>query len=123
MTLSSLVVVLLAIGVVLLGYMAFLFWTDPAKGLRITTHRLENLPTVMANRYTGLAVLSLGMILYGNYPIITVFFLSAAIMALSDSMIYARAGHSFIKHTASGVLSVIGMIISAIAWATTPVGG
>lgn len=118
MILSTLVTVFLVIGIVLVGYMAFLFWTDPAKGLAETTHRLEKLPSVMADRYTSFAVLGVGMLFFGNYAIITVYFLSGAIMGLCDGAIYARAGHPHIKHTASGVLSVIAMILSAAAWAT-----
>jgi hypothetical protein len=67
--------------------------------------------------------MGLGMIAFGDYPIITVYFLSGAIMGLSDGAIYARAGHPHIKHTASGVLSLLAMGISAVAWATTTAGG
>ena len=123
MTLSLLVTALLAIGVVLVGYMAFLFWTNPDRGLKETTHRVEKLPYVLADRYTAFAVMGLGMIAFGDYPIITVYFLSGAIMGLSDGAIYARAGHPHIKHTASGVLSLLAMGISAVAWATTTAGG
>lgn len=123
MTLSLLVTAFLVIGVVLVGYMAFLFWTNPERGLKETTHRLENLPFVLADRYTAFAVLGLGMIAFGDYPIITVYFLSGAIMGLSDGVIYARAGHPHIKHTASGVLSLLAMGLSAVAWATTQAGG
>lgn len=123
MMLPTLITAFLVIGVVLVGYMAFLFWTDPAKGLRETTHRLEKLPYVLADRYTAFAVLGLGMIFFGNNAIITVYFLSGAIMGLCDGVLYARAGHPHIKHTASGVLSVIAMIFSATAWATTQVEG
>ena len=123
MTLSAIVTGFLVLGVVLVGYMAWLFWTDPERGLRETTHRREKLPFVLADRYTAFAVLGLGMILFGDYPIITVYFLSGAIMGLSDGAIYARAGLPHIKHTASGALSVLAMAISALAWATSPAAG
>jgi hypothetical protein len=116
--LGAVVTAFLVIGVVLVGYMAFLFWTDPARGLRETTHRMEKLPLVLADRYTAFAVLGGGMIFFGDYPIITVYFLAGAIMGLSDGAIYARAGHPHIKHTVSGVLSVLAMIAAAAAWAT-----
>ena len=41
------VAVFLLIAVVLVGYMAFLFWTNPDKGLAETTHRIEKLPYVL----------------------------------------------------------------------------
>jgi hypothetical protein len=104
------------------GYLAFLFWTDPARGLRETTHRAEKLPYVLADRYTAFAVLGVGMIFFGDYPIITVYFLAGAIMGLSDGAIYARAGHPHIKHTTSGVLSVLAMIAAALAWASSSAG-
>ncbi len=122
MMLGAIVTAFLVIGVVLVGYMAFLFWTDPAKGLRETTHRIEKLPSVLADRYTAFAVLGLGMIAFGDYPIITVYFLAGSIMGLSDGAIYARAGHPHMKHTASGVLSVLAMIVSAAAWVTSSGG-
>ncbi|GAB4263509.1 MAG: hypothetical protein Kow0013_09950 [Pararhodobacter sp.] len=118
MTLSSTVTAFLVIAVLLVGYMAYLFWTDPERGLRETTHRLEKLPYVLADRYTSFAVLGLGMILFGDYPIITVYFLAGAIMGLADGAIYARAGYPHVKHTASGVLSLLAMIVTAVAWAT-----
>lgn len=122
MILSALVTAFLVIGVLLVGYMAWLFWTNPERGLRETTHRIEKLPYVLADRYTAFAVLGVGMIFFGTYPIITVYFLAGAIMGLADGAIYARAGHPHAKHTASGVLSLLAMIVTAVAWATTRAG-
>jgi len=57
---SMLVTAFLVLGVLLVGYMASLFWTDPAKGLLKTTHRLEKFSLVLADRikHTASAVLS-----------------------------------------------------------------
>ena len=52
--------------VLILGYMAFLFWRDPQDGLAQTTHRVELLPQVMADRYTAFAVLAVVLTLYGD---------------------------------------------------------
>jgi hypothetical protein len=122
MTLSLVITVFLGIAVLLVGSLAWLFWTDPERGLRESTHRLENLPSVMADRYTAFGVLGIGMMLFGDYPIITVYFLAGAIMGLCDGAIYARAGHPHLKHTASGVLSLLAMIVTAVAWATAGEG-
>lgn len=123
MTLSLLVTGFLVLTVLLVGYMAYLFWTDPERGLRETTHRRDRLPYVLADRYTAFAVLGLGMIAFGQYPIITVYFLAGSIMGLADGAIYARAGHPHVKHTVSGILSLLAMIVTAVAWATTGAGG
>ena len=123
MILSALVTVFLLIAVALVGYMAYLFWTNPERGLAETTHRIEKLPYVLADRYTAFAVLGAGMLVFGDFPIITVYFLAGTIMGLADGMIYARAGHPHLKHTASGILSALAMIVTAVAWAMTPTGG
>jgi len=123
MTLSAVITVFLWIAVALVGVLAYLFWTDPERGLAESTHRLEKLPLVMADRYTAFGVLGLGMLAFGDYPIITVYFLAGAIMGLCDGLIYARAGYPHLKHTASGVLSLLAMTVSAVAWATTSTGG
>jgi len=122
MSLSLLVTLFLLIAIALVGYMAFLFWSNPERGLAETTHRIEKLPYVLADRYTAFAVMGIGMLAFGDYPIITVYFLAGAIMGLADGMIYARAGHPHMKHTASGVLSALAMIVTAVAWATTSTG-
>lgn len=123
MTLSLSVTVLLWITVALVGYMAWMFATNPERGLQVTTHRFEKLPYVMANRYTSFAILGVGMILFGDYRIIAVYFLSGAIMALSDGVLYARAGQSYIRHLASGTFSILATIVSSLAWVTTQAGG
>ncbi len=85
--------------------MAWLFWTDPARGLAETTHRVEMLPRVMADRYTAFAVLGLFLTLYGDFRVLAVFFAVCAFMGFADGALYARAGHPHMKHTTSGVLS------------------
>lgn len=115
MTSMLLVQVCLGIAVLLLAGMAFLFWTNPAAGLRQTTHRPEQLPLVMADRYTAFAVMGVGAMLFGSLPVIAVFFLSCAIMGLADAAIYARAGFSWAKHVAAGGLSLVALAFTLLA--------
>ena len=100
---------------VVLAVLAGAFWTNPERGLAQTTHRLEQLPLVMADRYTAFAVLALIFTLYGDLNVLAALFAVCAFMGFADGVIYARAGYPHIKHTISGVLSVLGLIVALIA--------
>ena len=103
--------------ILILGYMAYLFWRDPQDGLAQTTHRVEMLPQVMADRYTAFAVLAVVLTLYGDLWLMAALFGVCAFMGFADGLIYRRAGLPHIKHTASGVLSAgaLGVTLVAIA--------
>lgn len=98
-----------------LGMLAWLFWTDPARGLAQTTHRVEMLPRVLADRYTAFAILGLVFALYGDPLVLAAFFAVCALMGFADGWLYARAGHPHMKHTISGVASVVALAISLAA--------
>jgi hypothetical protein len=102
----------------LLAYMALLFWRSPDNGLKQTTHKLENLPLVMANRYTAFAILGAAIVISGNLALLAVFFAVSALMGLADGWNYARSGLPHIKHTASGVLALVALGITLIARGT-----
>ena len=107
-----------AVTVLILAAMAVAFWRDPEEGLRQTTHRVELLPRVMADRYTAFAVLALVLTLHGDLTVLAAFFAVCAFMGFADGLIYARAGHPHGKHTLSGVLSVGALGITLAAMAT-----
>jgi hypothetical protein len=113
--LPGLVTVCLLVTVAILGLLAFAFWSNPARGLAQTTHRVEMLPLVMADRYTAFAVLALALIVFGDLRLIAIFFAVCAFMGFADGLIYARAGHPHIKHTLSGVLSVVALGVTLAA--------
>lgn len=115
--LTGLALVCGAITVVILGAMALAFWRDPEVGMRQTTHRVELLPRVMADRYTAFAVLALALTLHGDLGLLAVFFGVCAFMGFADGLIYARAGQPHAKHTASGVLSVVALAVTVAAQA------
>jgi len=101
--------------VLILGALSLAFWTDPDRGLAQTTHRLEALPLVMADRYAAFAVLALVFTIYGDLNVLIALFAVCAFMGFADGLIYARAGHPHMKHTISGVLSAVALAIAAAA--------
>lgn len=115
MTLTLLATLCGLITAAILTLLAYAFWTDPDKGLAQTTHRLEKLPLVMADRYTAFAILALAFTLYGDLNVLILFFAICAFMGFADGLIYARAGHPHWKHTTSGLLSVLALIVAAAA--------
>ncbi|WP_071688466.1 hypothetical protein [Nioella sediminis] len=118
MTLSLLTTICGGVTVLILALLAWAFWTDPDKGLEQTTHRLEKLPTVMADRYTAFAVLALVFTIYGDLNVLIALFAVCAFMGFADGLIYARAGHPHMKHTISGVLSSVALAIATAARVT-----
>ena len=120
MSLYVLTLVCGGITVLILGAMAFAFWKDPEIGLRQTTHRAEMLPKVMADRYTAFALLALAALINGDPKVLAVFFAVCAFMGFADGWLYARAGHPHLKHTISGVLSAVALVIALLAIAGSP---
>jgi hypothetical protein len=118
LTLSLLTTICGGVTVLILALLAWAFWTDPDKGLEQTTHRLEKLPTVMADRYTAFAVLALVFTIYGDLNVLIALFAVCAFMGFADGLIYARAGHPHMKHTISGVLSSVALAIATAARVT-----
>jgi hypothetical protein len=119
MTLAMLTLVCGGLTMAILGVMAVAFWVSPQRGLQLTTHRVEQLPRVMAGRYTAFALLALFAIVQGDPALFAAFFAVCAFMGLVDGLIYARAGLPHMKHTLSGGLSVVAF---AIAMANLLVG-
>ena len=100
---------------VVLAVLAYAVWSNPERGLAQTTHRVEQLPLVLADRYTAFAILALIFTLYGDPVVLAALFGVCAFIGLADGIIYARAGHPHLKHTVSGVLSAIGLVVALAA--------
>ena len=115
MSLSLLATICGGISVLILAILAWAFWSNPERGLEQTTHRLEKLPLVMADRYTAFAGMGLAITIVGHLPLLTVFFAICAFMGFADGYIYARAGHAHWKHTISGVLSLVAFVVAFAA--------
>jgi len=110
--LPLILVALLGIGILIVMPLAWAFYSDPQKGFDMSTHRHEQLPYVMVDRYLGIAVIQLGLIFFGSLEMVAVFCVAGAIMGLGDGLIYARAGHPHIKHTISGLIAVFGFVLT-----------
>jgi Iap family predicted aminopeptidase len=113
--LAALVTICLLVTVAILGVLAFAFWSNPARGLLQTTHRVEMLPLVMADRYSAFALLAVAILVFGDLRLTAAFFAVCAFMGFADGLIYARAGHPHMKHTVSGVLSVVALGVTLAA--------
>ncbi|MDJ0821797.1 MAG: hypothetical protein QNJ09_08320 [Paracoccaceae bacterium] len=123
MSLTTLAIVLSGAGVLVTGRLALIFLRDPQKGLEQTTHRAENLPEVMTDRYIALTVLALAATLYGDLKVIAVLFATFAFMGFYDAWIYAREGHSYVKHLGAGVSASIVVAVASLALLTSTKGG
>ncbi|MEO0939630.1 MAG: hypothetical protein AAFY38_15860 [Pseudomonadota bacterium] len=110
--LPLILVILLGVGILIVMPLALAFARDPQKGFEMSTHRHEQLPYVMVDRYLGIAVIQLGLIFFGNLEMVAVFCVAGAIMGLGDGLIYARAGHPHIKHTISGLIAILGLVLT-----------
>lgn len=104
--------ILLGIGAVMTAILAITFYRDPIKGMTEATHLPEKLPLVMIDRYIGITIIQVGLILFGSLEMIAMFCLAGIVMGFGDGLIYARAGHSHAKHTASGLLALTGFAVS-----------
>jgi hypothetical protein len=114
----TLTLVLSAIGVLVVGYLAFIFWRDPEDGLRQATHRRELLPLVLADRYTSMTVLALAATLYRDLNVIVVLFAVFSFMGYADAVIYFRKGHPMVKHLLSGIAATVVVVVALIAMRT-----
>jgi len=115
MRLAMLYTVCALVTFAILSGLAFAFWSTPARGLFQSTHRIEQLPLVLADRYTALVLLALAILVFGDLRLIAVFLAVCAFMGFADGVIHARAGHPHVKHTVSGVLSVIALGVTLAA--------
>lgn len=115
MTLAAVAIALSGVGIVVTGALAFLFLRDPVAGMAQTTHRLEKLPEVMADRYIAFAMLALGTTLYGDLKVIAALFASFAFMGFADAWIYARGGFPVAKHVGAGIAALIVVVVALLA--------
>lgn len=112
MDLPIILLILLGVGAVLTALLALAFYRDPVKGMEGSTHRPEKLPLVMIDRYLAVTVIQIGLFFFGSLEMVAVFCVAGMIMGLGDGLIYARAGHPHVKHTSSGVLAFVALIVT-----------
>lgn len=115
MTLTTLAPLCGGLSVAVLAMLAGVVARDPVRGLAQLTHRPAQLPLVLADRYVAFAGLALAALVWGDLRMLLALFLAFAFMGFADGRIYARAGHPHIKHTASGVASLVGAAVVGAA--------
>ncbi|MGR3635173.1 MAG: hypothetical protein ACU0BK_04525 [Shimia sp.] len=114
MSLGLLTILLCLGGAIVTGILAVTFWRDPVAGMKSATHRHEQLPQVMTDRYFAFTFLALAAAWHGDACVIAVLFVAFSFMGFADGVIYARAGHPHIKHTAAGVAAAL--VAAVAAW-------
>lgn len=106
------------VGVAVTGGIAAMCVRDPVAGLAVLTHRLEQLPLVMTDRYVALFGFSLFAALYGDMTVLIAWSLFLAFLALADAAIYARLGKPYMKHLSSGVAALVASVVFVAALKT-----
>lgn len=116
-SLATLAIILSTGGILTTGALAFAFLRDPEAGMAQVTHRLENLPQIMAGRYTGFFFLAVGATLYRDLMVIAWLFAVFAFVSFFDTWVYARLNQRFAKHLAAGIASCLVVVVAAAAQA------
>jgi hypothetical protein len=101
---ANLAMGLSAFCLLLTGGYGILFLVNPAKGMAAASHRIEQLPLVMSDRYIGTAFLLLGVLLFGDLRLLAWFMAVVGIAGLGDVVIYARARAPVLPHMIAAIL-------------------
>jgi hypothetical protein len=86
------------------------------------THRPEQLPLVMIDRYLAVTVIQIGLFFFGSLEMVAVFCVAGMIMGFGDGLIYSRAGHPHMKHTSSGILALVALCVTLYFIVTSGAG-
>ena len=92
------------------GFLALLgivFAVSPARGLAITKHRADSLPTIMAGRYFFMVLIAVGTALTGTPQQLAFVFMGLAGVAFFDAATYARAKTAVAPHIIAGIGALI----------------
>ena len=95
------------------GFYAFVSLRDPVQVMETATHKMDLLPNIMAGRYLILFLLTLGVLVYGHTGVAIYFLAVCAVLGFYDGCVYWSRGLPHIKHTFSGILSLIGCLALA----------
>ncbi len=87
--------------------LAWVFWRDSEAGLALTSHRAEQLPRVMVNRYFVIFMFMGGALASRDPLWIAYAFAVNSVAPLWDALIYRKAGRSFHKHLVSAGSSAV----------------
>jgi hypothetical protein len=101
---ATLATAVAALCLVLTGLFGILFLLNPARGLALASHRIEQLPLVMSDRYIGTAFLLLGVLMFGDHRLLAWFLAVVGVVGLTDVLIYARARAPVMPHLIAAAL-------------------
>ena len=87
-----------AIALGLVSYLAIKVINGGMIALQDFGHDLEQLPTVMGNRYAAFAISIFAAIIYGDFIVVAFLFFGFAVLGLWDAMIYWNAGKPIKLH-------------------------
>ncbi len=97
-------------------WLSVLFLFAPERGLAFSTHRREDLATVLGNRFLSTALIMAGALAYGWPEVVAFVFAASGISPLHDAWIYARRGKPFAGHLFSAVLSAAVAIAATVLY-------
>lgn len=92
---------------VFLAVLGILFAVSPQRGLALTKHQAEHLPTIMAGRYFFMVFIAVGVALTGTLQQLAYVFLGLAAVAFFDAATYARAKTAVLPHIVAGIGAVL----------------
>ena len=90
-----------------LALLGIVFAISPSRGLAMTKHRAESLPTIMAGRYFFMVFVAVGIGLSGTLQQIAYVFMGLAGVAFFDAATYARAKTAVMPHILAGIGALI----------------
>jgi hypothetical protein len=120
-TLATLATAVAALCLVLTGLFGMLFLLNPARGLALASHRIEQLPLVMSDRYIGTAFLLLGVLMFGDHRLLAWFLAVVGVVGLADVVIYARARAPVMPHVIAAALYGLAAALAYTAHLNGPV--
>lgn len=107
-----LLTVLSLLAVLITGYLVYLFYPNPARGMAVVKHRAEDLPQVMTGRYIGFFLFAIGAAIYRDPYVIAWMFAVFATVSFWDVMTYRKGGHAYAPHLQAGLLSIAALAIT-----------
>lgn len=121
MSLTTITLILAALGVVWTSVLAIVFLRDTDKGMDMTAHVTEDMPKVLRNHYVPFAVMAFGATLYGDLLVIAGLFAAFSYMGFADVYTYKKVGKPIAKHMSAGISGAIVVVFALLALKSTGV--
>ncbi|MHA7900128.1 MAG: hypothetical protein ACX94B_09705 [Henriciella sp.] len=95
-----------------LAVLGIVFALSPSRGLAMTKHRADQLPTIMAGRYFFMVLVAVGVAFTGTLQQVAFVFLGLAGVAFFDAATYARAKTAVLPHILAGIGALLVAVIA-----------